>query len=102
MQIVRANTELLNETIHDIRDNENTLLNATWQIQYLLQQTSNITKFREPVDEHLILINSVAETLLHDMQDLFEFIMDIKKGVLNPRLIPPSTNHNVPHFRTRT
>ena len=90
MQIVRANAELLNETINNVQENEKTLLNATWQIQYLLQQTTDITKFRETMEENLILINSVAETLLRDTQDLLEFIMDIKKGVLNPRLIPPA------------
>ncbi|XP_076673155.1 uncharacterized protein LOC143378125 [Andrena cerasifolii] len=90
MQIVRANAELLNETIHNVQENEKTLLNATWQIQYLLQQTTDITRFRETIDENLILINSVAETLLRDTQDLLEFIMDIKKGVLNPQLMPPA------------
>ncbi|XP_076674658.1 uncharacterized protein LOC143372393 [Andrena cerasifolii] len=90
MQIVRANAELLNETIHNVQENEKTLLNTTWQIQYLLQQTTDITRFRETIDENLILINSVAETLLRDTQDLLEFIMDIKKGVLNPQLMPPA------------
>lgn len=90
LHVISTNAKLLNETIHNVEQNELTLLNATRQLQYALQQNNLNSKLREIIDENSILLEATTETLLRDAQDVLDFVVDIKKGILNPRVLPPA------------
>lgn len=90
MQVVNRNIELYNESIGNINYNERTLLNATNALRQLLETETNNEKLQFALDEQTIIFESIIKDLAEDAKNILDYTQDIRKGILNPTVLPPN------------
>ncbi|XP_072762326.1 uncharacterized protein [Anoplolepis gracilipes] len=93
--VMKNQIKVLNATIAHvdylekvIQGNEDRFLNITEKMRQSWLQMEKGYGYREELDEHFIVLNAIIEDLMNDMMDIITHLQDVKKGIVNIRLVP--------------
>nr|XP_012136804.1 PREDICTED: uncharacterized protein LOC105662016 [Megachile rotundata] len=89
-QVINANIKLFNESVENINKNEKMLFDSTNTLKPLLQTETDRQHITTAIDENAIILGNIIRNLVEDANDLLEFTLDIKRGILNPTVISPA------------
>ncbi|XP_046753095.1 uncharacterized protein LOC124416214 [Diprion similis] len=90
IQIISSTLEIFNGSMNNIESNEKALREATRQLETSLSNAIDRTSARLDADEHIEEVGLIVEALLDDVKDLVDFLIDISKGTINPKVLPPT------------
>ena len=84
LKIMKATIAHIDNNERTIRQNENTLADATDKLRTKLIEDEK----QNNLHEHFIIINAILADLTRDAEDVLEYVANVKKGMLHPRLTP--------------
>lgn len=68
----------------NIQSNENLLVNTTQRIRHSQEQEIE----REELNEHFMILSTMITNLIRNLEDITEYLLYAKNGMLHPRLTP--------------
>ncbi|XP_036144140.1 uncharacterized protein LOC118646024 [Monomorium pharaonis] len=86
IKIMQATIAHIDNSERTIRQNENTLADATDKLRTKLLEDER----QSNLHENFIIINAVLSDLTRDAEDVLEYLTFLKEGILHPRLTPIS------------
>ncbi|XP_072758153.1 uncharacterized protein [Anoplolepis gracilipes] len=93
--VMKNQIKVLNATIAHvdhlekvIQENKDRFLNITEKMRRSWLQMKKNYGYREELDEHFIVLNAIIGDLMNNMMDIITHLQDVKKGIINIRLVP--------------